>query len=137
MHFLKSSNSFCFFLIILIFSPVLLAAEDEMVFSLAAEGNSEELGEALQDFPDINKTDTNGMTLLLNAVLYGNLKNTVTLLEAGADPEISNGLGLNALFLTIRNGGMELVDILLDKGADSEAQIEDGSTPLIFAAMLG
>ena len=88
MHFLKSSSSFCFFLIILIFSPVLFAAEDEMVFSLAAEGNSEELGEALQDFHDINKTDTNGMTLLLNAVLYGNLKNTVTLLEAGADPEI-------------------------------------------------
>ena len=68
---MKSSNSICFFLIVLIFSPVLLAAEDEMVFSLAAEGNSEELGEALQDFPDINKTDTNGMTLLLNAVLYG------------------------------------------------------------------
>ena len=84
MHFLKSSNSICLFLIILIFSPVLLAAEDEMVFSLAAEGNSEELGEALQDFPDINKTDTNGMTLLLSAVLYGNLKNTVALLEAGA-----------------------------------------------------
>ena len=40
-----------------------MAAEDEMVFSLAAEGSSEELGEALQDFPDINKTDTNGMTL--------------------------------------------------------------------------
>ena len=89
MHFLKSSSSFCFFLIILIFSPVLLAAEDEMVFSLAAEGSSGELVEALQDFPDINKTDTNGMTLLLNAVLYGNLKNTLTLLEAGADPELS------------------------------------------------
>ena len=134
---MKSSNIFCFFLIILIFSPVFLAAEDEMVFSLAAEGRSEELGEALQDFTDINKTDTNGMTLLLNAVLYGNLKNTVTLLEAGANPEISNGLGLNPLFLAIRNGDTELVDILLDKGADSEAQIEDGSTPLIFASMLG
>ena len=96
---MKSSNSIYLFLIILILSPVLLAAEDEMVFSLAAEGSSEELGEALQGFPDINKTDTNGMTLLLNAVLYGNLKNTVTLLEADADPEISNGLGLNPLFL--------------------------------------
>ena len=83
----------------MIFSPVLLAAEDEMVFSLAAEDNSEELGEALQDFPDINKTDTNGMTLLLNAVLYGNLKNTVTLLEAGADLEISNGLGLSLIHI--------------------------------------
>ena len=39
-----------------------MASDDEMVFSLAAEGSSEELGEALQDFPDINKTDTNEST---------------------------------------------------------------------------
>ncbi len=57
-----------------------------MVFSLAAEGSSEELVEALQDFPDINKTDTNGMTLLLNAVLYGMIKGRTLKLRLKTDP---------------------------------------------------
>ena len=126
---MKSSSSFCLFLIVLFFSPVLLAAEDEMVFSLAAEGNSEELGEALQDFPDINKTDTNGMTLLLNAVLYGNLKNTVTLLEAGADPEISNGLGLNPLFLATATGTRNLLTFFLIKGRTLKLRLKMDPLP--------
>ena len=120
MHLLKSPTKPLLLLILILAIPVVMASDEDLVFSLAAEGNSEELLEALQDFPDINRADSTGMTLLLNAVLYGNLKNAAILLDANADPELANGLGLNPLFLSIRNGDTELVQILLQKGADPE-----------------
>lgn len=54
------------------------------------------------------------------------------LLDAGADPNARNELGMTPLHLA---GCPEMVELLVDHGADVDARSNEGSTPLVvFAA---
>lgn len=60
----------------------------------------------------------------------------ITLLEAGADPNVSYG-GKTALIWSIENSDSATVKKLIEKGADVTKQLPGGITPLIKAAARG
>ena len=62
------------------------------------------------------------------------------LLDAGADVNMRDRLGLTALMFTARHGGEHgagMMRLLLDAGADANKQTEDGWTALMHAAQYG
>jgi ankyrin repeat protein/uncharacterized protein YegL len=60
----------------------------------------------------VNIKDHNGNTPLLEAVLHGNREMTATLIEIGADPTISNKLGMYPLTWAKHNRNPRLVKLL-------------------------
>ena len=61
------------------------------------------------------------------------------LLDNGADPNIRDHEGENALIIAVYEGDTEMVQLLLNKGADPNIRDNDGCTPLIilFIAPIG
>ena len=59
------------------------------------------------------------------------------LLKAGADPNLTNELGIGPLSLAITNGSSAIARLLLRNGADPNMARENGETPLMTAARLG
>jgi len=73
---------------------------------------------------------------LMQAVLFGNHETALVLLENKPDLESKDGLGLTPLTISVRYGDTEMTKILLEHGANVNSTIEDGSTPLFFAALI-
>lgn len=92
----------------------------------------------------VNDRDDKSVTPLMYACHDGNVQSTKILLAAGADLEMRNKNGKNALFLAISGdpkaspqGSVACVDILLKAGADVNAPGRQGVRPLGSAATLG
>ena len=62
---------------------------------------------------------------------------TKRLLDAGANPNLPNALGLLPLHLAIENGDAGMVRLLLDRGADPRRADRTGESPLYQAARGG
>ncbi|MDP2784311.1 MAG: ankyrin repeat domain-containing protein [Sulfurimicrobium sp.] len=91
---------------------------------------------------DCNARDGAGATLLMQAAASGNLPMAETLINAGANVNASDERGWTALMKACFNdevdhGFPEIVQILIDSGADIEAQIVYGTRPLMLAAGRG
>lgn len=61
----------------------------------------------------------------------GNLDRVRTILEAGADVNVTNHKGQTALHCAAKAGFADIVELLIDRGANVNAQDHDGNTPLI------
>jgi ankyrin repeat protein len=57
------------------------------------------------------------------------------LLEHGGDPELANDRGQIPLAGAAFKGDTEMARLLIENGADVNAQMTDGKTGLMFAAM--
>lgn len=106
----------------------------------------------LDGHANINATDSNGTTALMAAVVNGEQEAVRLLLEHGADTRpkdkdstmtISQGGSTQTVPLTGRcalqyafemNENTEIMELLLDHGADVDVLDGDGQTPLIAAA---
>lgn len=86
---------------------------------------------------DVNAREDDGATPLAWAVVRCNLEIAKLLLEAGANPNLTNEQGIGPLSIAITNGSPGMVDLLLGKGADANIARESGETPLMTAARLG
>jgi len=87
------------------------------------------------DCPDPVK----GMTPLLHAIDQGHVECVKALLEAKAnwtDKDLADPDGLLPLGLAAARGNVEIVTILLDKGAPVD-QVSDSATPLMIAGLGG
>jgi ankyrin repeat protein len=114
----------------------------------AREGDIESAKALLDAGAKINAQSEYGWTPLLTAVNNRNYKLAALLLERGADPSIANKGGWTPLYLATDNrnieGGdypvpkpdmehLEIIKMLLDKGADPNARIKDNTlTRTIF-----
>lgn len=77
-----------------------------------------------------------GWTPLMMAVAEGHADIAETLLEAGANPDISSSAGLTPLILAAQRGDVRTVKALLLAGADPEIRV-DGVDAAWWAASEG
>ena len=74
---------------------------------------------------DVNKPTSGGQTPLIIAVVFRRLKILSLLLEAGADPQLRDDLGLNAVDWAERKGFVEGVQLLTQRqGAKHETPLD-------------
>ena len=83
---------------------------------------------------DPKSNDADGFPLVLSAL--GNTDSVKALLDAGADPDASDGHGRYALLRAASTGNSAVVNLLLAHGAKTEVR-GDGYTPLLAAIEIG
>jgi len=84
----------------------------------------------------VHATNEFGGSLLMSAVHYGHKEDALRLLEPPHSLDVNrhNHRGDTPLTLAASSGNMDLVQLLLDRGASATAQGERRDTPLIRAA---
>jgi ankyrin repeat protein len=87
---------------------------------------------------DVNAPQADGTTALHWAVHWNDVDAAKILLRAGAKPAVANRFGASPLSEAAASGSAELVEALLDAGADAKAlTTADGETVLMTAARAG
>lgn len=84
----------------------------------------------------LQEESQNKESALIESVQNGDVTAVKQLLDAGVDPN-SKDDELTPLFFAIAKNHLEIVQLLLDRGVDTEAKIDDDHTALGFAALLG
>ena len=83
---------------------------------------------------DVNRPDWWGRTLLQAEAAEGNLDRAKMLIELGADIHLIDVQSRsNALGYAARQGRVEMVKFLLEKGADKNPDVPEWATPLRYA----
>jgi uncharacterized protein len=90
------------------------------MFDLARDGNTAELGAAIDAGVPVNLTDPKGDTFVILAAYHGHPDTVRALLARGADPARMNDRGQTALAAATFIRSAEIVTALLDAGADPE-----------------
>jgi len=78
-----------------------------------------------------------GYTLLMVAAHRGRLEAAKALLRAGADPNHVTRGGKDSAFFWAIDGGVEMISLFIDYGADVDAVSPKGWTPLSYAKAKG
>ncbi len=80
--------------------------------SAVTSGDESAVSALLANGADVNETSSGGRTPLILAVIYGHTHIVQRLVQAGADPQQRDDLGLNAIEWAQRRGLSEALDIL-------------------------
>jgi ankyrin repeat protein len=75
-------------------------------------GDEKAVSALLANGADVNETTSGGQTPLILAVIFGHTNLVKLLMRAGADPQLRDNLGLNAIEWAQRRGSTEAVTIL-------------------------
>lgn len=70
---------------------------------------------------------------IFNAVINGDVDKVNQLLESGLDPSLKDSEGMSPLHFAADRGHLELLQILLKKGAFVDSINSDGQSPLMLA----
>jgi ankyrin repeat protein len=106
--------------------------------SLASRGNVDTVQMLLSHGADPNLVDSNGITALHYAAMWGRRQSVEELIKAGADVNASaNSPNGPPLHRAAEKGHLEIVQYLLSSGADISASDEGGQTALITASYHG
>ena len=100
------------------------------------KNNYKKVEEAFKEGADVNMKHDNGVWFLLVASGHGNARTVNVLLEKGIDVNITDDYNFNnntALSIAVINAKYDVVELLLEKGADINKENNDGDTPLIHA----
>ena len=82
-------------------------------------GDEQAVSTSLANGADVNETTGGGQTALILAVIFGHTNLVKLLMKAGADPQLRDNLGLNALEWAQRRGLTEAVAILTNTHRES------------------
>jgi ankyrin repeat protein len=82
---------------------------------------------------DVNASDFDGKTALINASSIVNAHVMRVLLNAGANPNVETNNGWTPLMLAAQSGQANTVRVLLDAGADVNFKNAEGKTALAVA----
>ncbi|WP_338967567.1 ankyrin repeat domain-containing protein [Spiroplasma endosymbiont of Lonchoptera lutea] len=112
-----------------------------VILSISINKNNLELTKLLIILNNKNSEMINDFLMdwspLQYAIFHGNLDIVKLLLENGANINLQNNNGNNALITAVENGHTDIVKLLLKNGADINHQNKFGITPLITAATYG
>ncbi len=86
---------------------------------------------------NVDATDANGNTALIQSAMNGRKDVVEMLLGTGADPTIANSAGRDALISASAKGYDDVARLLIERGADVNAEDEEGWIPLSIAAYNG
>ncbi len=114
-----------------------LAASGEALIDAARTDDQAAVAAVLRQGVDVNAQEEDGTTSLAWAANHSNLEIAELLLNKGANPDLTNAMGIGPLSLAIANGSTAMVKLLLSKGANPNIARENGETPLMTAARLG
>ncbi len=92
--------------------------------------------EKLRNVDDLEQKDQIGRTLLVNAVLYQRKETVKHLLERNVDVNVHVDKGATALHLAAKNGDVEIIKLLLDRGAEVDSLDMFGCTPIMRCSHL-
>lgn len=91
----------------------------------------------LESGANLDGIDGRGNTAIMNSVIHRSLSMIKLFLENGANLEkpanVTSSVGYGCLHLAALSGNEEILNILLDGGAELEAESKDGRTPFILA----
>ena len=82
-------------------------------------GDEQAVSALLANGADVNETTGGGQTALILAVIFGRTNLVKLLMKAGADPQLRDNLGLNAIEWAQRRGLTEAVAILTNRPQES------------------
>ena len=117
---------------------LLAVPADTPVVDAAKIGDVERLRSLLKQGVDVNAAEGDGMTALHWAAFRDDLDIAEILLYAGANVGARTRVNaISALVLAARNGSAAMVEMMLDAGADANAAMSIGTTPLMAAATSG
>jgi ankyrin repeat protein len=88
------------------------------------------------DFSDVNATSSDGDNALHCVVRWGDLPAAKALVEAGIDINKAGDLGYTPLHVACVQGNAEMVQFLIDLGADMFA-LSEGDPPFTTARLAG
>ncbi len=94
----------------------------------AATESSAQLHRELESGVDINATDDDHDTALMQAASEGNLTAVSNLIAAGANVNLQNEDAESALMMAAAEGYTEIVQALIAAGANTDAVDDDGET---------
>ena len=77
-----------------------------------------DLNEAMQPRKSGGKNPAKGTSALILAVENGHFELALELVKAGADPNLTNEMGISPLSLAVANGSSAMAEVLLRNGAD-------------------
>jgi len=100
------------------------------------KNNYKKVEEAFNEGADVNMKNDNGVWFLLVASGHGNARMVNLLLEKGIDVNITDDYNYNnntALSTAVINAKYDVVELLIEKGADINKENNKGDTPLIHA----
>jgi hypothetical protein len=108
-----------------------------LLHSAVVAGQEDQVEKLLKQDIDVNKQAEAGWTPLLFATAQGYPRIMRLLLDAGANPDIGNLLGITPLIYGARYGNLEACSILLEHGANTDIQDVYGQTALMVATQIG
>src|SRR4029079_19507426 len=85
-------------------------------------GDEQAVSALLANGADVNETTGGGQTALILAVIFGRTNLVKLLMKAGADPQLRDNLGLNAIEWAQRRGLTEAVALLKNAHQPSTPQ---------------
>ncbi len=115
----------------------LVANAGPLLHRLVESGQEEQILELLKQEIDVNERAEAGWTALLYAVAQGYPRIVKMLLDAGANPDISNVNGVTPLMYGARYGNIGICQVLLEYGALCDIQDKTGMTALIVSVHYG
>ena len=81
---------------------------------------------------DVNESTSGGQTALILAVIFGHTKLVKLLVNSGADPQLRDNLGLNAIDWAKRRGSAEALEILTNPPRPTPKRVvEEPRTPAV------
>ena len=111
---------------------------DELIFDMRMEVCDKTLFDKIKSLPNIDLTDSGGMTLLMAACAYDRLELAKALIDLGADinMQVQKARGYTALHASVESRKFDAVKLLLENNADPNKQDAFGNIPLLRASHL-
>ena len=102
------------------------------IYFMMRDVNSDSLFSKLDQLTDLEVTDRDGRTVLINAAFCGRMDVIHRLISRGANVNASDCNGFTALLAAVQEQNIPMVEYLLSVGADIHAQNIHGNSVLMI-----